>query len=145
MRARTQDLFAAELRPIEGIAEVVGHLTCPACVASSGTPERIARSLGLTGLLPHFEGRMFSATMVAHGKPAPDLFLFAASAMGVAPGRSVVVEDSVAGVTAASAGGIRSIGFVGGAHCPPDHGARLLAAGAERVIDRMALLPDLLR
>jgi HAD superfamily hydrolase (TIGR01509 family) len=144
LRARTREVFAAELRPIEGIAEVVRALPAPCCVASSGTPERIAHSLGLTGLLPLFQGRMFSATMVARGKPAPDLFLFAASRMGAAPQACVVVEDSVAGVTAAAAGGIRCIGFAGGAHIRPGHAERLLAAGADEVITRMSELLPLL-
>ena len=91
--------FRAELAPIPGIAATLDALPCPYCVASSSQPERIALSLAVTGLWPRFEGRAFSATMVARGKPAPDLFLFAAETLGYAPAACLVVEDSPAGIT----------------------------------------------
>jgi HAD superfamily hydrolase (TIGR01509 family) len=110
-------LFAAfheELTAVDGVAEAVDALTCATCVASSGTHEKMALTLGLTGLADRFAGRTFSTTEVAHGKPAPDLFLHAAERMGVAPDRCVVVEDSRSGVEAARAAGMRALGYAGG-------------------------------
>jgi beta-phosphoglucomutase-like phosphatase (HAD superfamily) len=98
----------------------------------------MARTLGLTGLWDRFEGRIFSATQVEHGKPAPDLFLFAASQMGVAPAACVVVEDSRAGIAAARAAGMRSVGFAGG--LTP---AEWLEGAGTVVISDMAALPGL--
>jgi beta-phosphoglucomutase-like phosphatase (HAD superfamily) len=97
------------------------------------------RTLGLTGLLPFFDGRIYSATEVERGKPAPDLFLHAARSSGVAPPRCVVVEDSRAGVAAARAAGMRSLGFAGG--LTP---AAWLAGPDTVVFDDMAALPALL-
>jgi beta-phosphoglucomutase-like phosphatase (HAD superfamily) len=83
---------------------------------------------------------MFSAAEVPHGKPAPDLFLYAAERMGVVPERCIVIEDSMPGVTAAVAAGMTVIGFVGASHCRPGDAARLAAQGAIVVIDDMAQL-----
>ena len=102
------------------------------CVASSSAPARLRHSLSLTGLLRYFEPHVFSATQVARGKPAPDLFLFAAASMQRAPAACVVIEDSVPGVQAAVAAGMRVIGFTGGGHCRPGHAERLRAAGRDR-------------
>ncbi|MBA3326287.1 MAG: HAD family hydrolase [Rhodobacteraceae bacterium] len=141
MRARLYDAFRAELRPITGIAETLQRLACPVCVASSSQPERIELSLRVTGLWPRFAGGVFSATMVEHGKPAPDLFLHAARIMGFAPRDCLVVEDSPAGVLAAQAAGMRVIGFVGGGHARgAAHRAALAALGPERVIEDMRAL-----
>jgi HAD superfamily hydrolase (TIGR01509 family) len=106
--------FRAELRAVPGVVAALDRLTVPSCVASSGTHEKMRLTLGLTGLLDRFAGRISSATEVARGKPAPDLFLHAASRMGVAPARCVVVEDSAPGVQAARAAGMRSLGYAGG-------------------------------
>lgn len=89
-------------------------MSLPCCVASSGTHEKLRLTLGLTGLHDRFVGRIFSATEVEQGKPAPDLFLHAAARMGATPERCVVVEDSAAGVEAARRAGMRSFGFAGG-------------------------------
>ncbi|MEV8099472.1 HAD family hydrolase [Kitasatospora sp. NPDC085879] len=108
--------FATELTPVPGVVaalDAIG-LCRPTCVASSSSHERLRTTLGLTGLHPRFAGRIFSAEEVANGKPAPDLFLHAASVLGVAPGRCVVVEDSRFGVEAARAAGMRSFGYAGG-------------------------------
>ena len=130
------DLFRAQLRPVAGIGPVVegvgaaGHARC---VASSSSPERIALALDVVGLHDLFRPHVFSSTMVARGKPAPDLFLHAAAAMGFPPERCVVVEDSVNGIRAARAAGMRALGFLGGTHCGPGHGEALTRAGADRV------------
>lgn len=144
LAARDRQAFAAELRAIEGVAEALAGWPGLRCVASSGTLEKMRFTLGATGLLFYFEPNLFSATEVARGKPAPDLFLLAASRMGVAPAACIVVEDAVPGILAARAAGMRALGFVGGSHCREGDANRLLAAGAERVFARMADLPTLL-
>lgn len=83
---------------IKGVAEVLDWLQLPVCVASSGAPEQIRGKLELTGLLEHFSENLFSATMVARGKPAPDLFLYAAQRLAAVPDRCLVIEDSPAGI-----------------------------------------------
>nr|BFD95826.1 HAD family hydrolase [Kitasatospora sp. Xyl93] len=111
------EVFAAELAPVEGVVAALAALReagVADCVASSGTHARLRSTLGLTGLLPRFAGRIFSSQDVERGKPAPDLFLHAAAAMGVRPAACLVVEDSRYGVAAARAAGMRSLGFHGG-------------------------------
>ena len=111
---RRDAAFWRELAPVEGIEEALneieadGHATC---VASSGDLAKMRLTLGLTGLWDRFEGRIYSATDVAHGKPAPDLFIHAAAQMGFAPEDCIVVEDSPAGCEAARAAGMRVLGF----------------------------------
>ncbi|MGU3538742.1 HAD family hydrolase [Methylobacterium sp. A54F] len=145
VKADTLRAFDAELRAMAGIAEAVAALGLPTCVASSSDPVRLRHSLGLTGLLPLFEGRVFSSAEVARGKPFPDLFLHAAARMGAPPEACLVIEDSVPGVTAARAAGMRVIGFTGGGHWRHDPaGADLTAAGAARVIDAHDALPGVL-
>jgi len=132
--------FEAELTPVAGIVEALDGITTATCVASSGTHERIRYTLGLTGLYPRFAGRIFSVEDVAHGKPAPDLFLHAASRMGVPPEDCAVIEDSRYGVEAARAAGMRAFGYAGGL-TPRD---RLEGPGTV-VFDDMRDLPRLLR
>ena len=130
--------FCRSLAAIEGVAEALDALRLPICVASSSAAEQIRRKLELTGLLDRFgQNNLFSAAMVARGKPAPDLFLYAAQRLGAPPGRCLVVEDSPAGIEAACAAGMTAIGFCGGSHCGPEHGSRLQARGAALVIDDM--------
>ena len=136
--------FETDLKPIEGVRDAILSLPYPRCVASSSVPERIALSLRITGLSDLFDD-IFSSTQVPRGKPAPDLFLHAASNMKARPEDCLVIEDSVAGVQAALAAGMRVIGFTGGGHCGPDHAEKLRQAGAPLVIDRMADLPDAVR
>jgi beta-phosphoglucomutase-like phosphatase (HAD superfamily) len=104
----------------------------------------VRRCLTLVGLLNYFDPHIFSASMVARGKPAPDLFLFAAREMGEKPEDCLVIEDSVHGVTAAIAAGMRVYGFTGASHCRPGHAERLLAAGASATFQHMRELPGLL-
>jgi HAD superfamily hydrolase (TIGR01509 family) len=140
LRRRVAAAFEVELRPIDGIEALLRALSTPRCVASGSAPERLQHSLGLTGLLPLFAPHVFSATQVARGKPAPDLFLFAAARMGAAPDACVVIEDSVAGVRAAVAAGMPVIGFAGGSHCRAGHGEQLRKAGAAVVCADAAAL-----
>jgi HAD superfamily hydrolase (TIGR01509 family) len=128
----------ADLKPVDGIVEALDRISVRTCVASSGTHEKMRRTLGATGLYDRFEGRIFSATEVEHGKPAPDLFLHAASQMGVKPPACAVVEDSPFGVEAAQAAGMRVFAYAGGV-VPAE---RLQAADV--VFDHMRELPGLL-
>ena len=132
--------FETDLKPIDGVRDAILSLPFPRCVASSSIPERIALSLRVTGLLDLFDN-VFSSTQVARGKPAPDLFLHAASRMNTLPEECLVIEDSIAGVQAARAAGMRVIGFVGGSHCGPGHAEKLRQAGAPVIIERMSDLP----
>lgn len=136
---RLQAAFERELRPVQGVRAVLDQLSAPWCVASNGAPEDIRTRLGLAGLLKRFDPRLFSAAEVARGKPAPDLFLHAASAMGVAFDQCVVVEDSVPGVRAGVAAGMTVLGF--SALTSSD---ALREAGAAP-FDDMSLLPSLLQ
>jgi len=122
---RLFESYRLELRPVEGVRQVLDALTRPYCVASSGSKARVALALGLTGLLPSFEGRIFSADDVAEGKPAPDLFLLAARTMGVDPARCLVIDDSPLGIEAGNRAGMTTVGF--SALMPPE---RLSAATA---------------
>lgn len=125
----------AELRPVEGIASLLAGLELPYCVASNSEHARLERAFAVTGLSPLLRCPVFSADDVARGKPAPDLLLHAARSAGpVAPARCLVIEDSVSGVTAARAAGMRVIGFCGASHIAPGHGGRLMQLGAEHVL-----------
>jgi HAD superfamily hydrolase (TIGR01509 family) len=128
----------ANLQPVDGIVDALDRIDTPNCVASSGRPESIEHKLRLTGLWERFEGRIFSAADVEHGKPAPDLFLFAAKQMGVEPAACAVVEDSPFGVQAAHAAGMRVFAYSGG--IMPAERLRK----ADVVFDDMSDLPDLL-
>jgi len=136
---RARVALGAELTAVPGVVEALDQITLPYCVASSGAHEKMRMTLGITGLLPRFEGRMFSATEVARGKPAPDIFLHAASKFGVRPAACLVVEDTPPGVAAGVAAGMTVYGY--SAQTPA---ARLLAAGARRVFHDMTQLPLLL-
>ena len=136
--------FAHELKGVERVREAVKGLRARVCVASSSAPERVRLALRVAGYESLFAPNIFSAAEVAEGKPSPDLFLFAARAMGAAPKDCLVIEDSVAGVAAARAAGMMVFGFVGASHFSrADAGADLTAAGAEVIFDDMARLPDL--
>ena len=136
--------FERELQPIAGIAEAIDALTIPSCVASSSQVERIRLSLTVTGLidrLPH----IFSATMVANGKPAPDLFLYAAEKMNVDPAHCLVIEDSPAGIAAAKAAGMRVLAFTGGSHANfAGYREELTRLQPDAVFDAMADLSHLI-
>ena len=131
--------FAGSLLPIDGIGSVLERLRVPTCVASSSDLERVAFSLELTGLSRYFGERLYTSQMVKRGKPAPDLFLYAAAAMRASPARTLVIEDSVSGVQAGKAAGMTVWGFVGGCHYAARDGrAILVEAGADRVFARMS-------
>lgn len=138
--AATLRRFRTELRATAHVKHALTWLRGPKCVASSSSLDRVQVSLESTGLLEFFEPNLYSANEVAAGKPAPDLFLYAAGRMGVAPQDCIVVEDSPAGVAAAYAAGMTPIGFVGGSHANPNLGLQLTQAGAQAVIVDMRAL-----
>lgn len=141
---RVRELYLSDLEAIAGVRETIRKLKVPCCVASSSEPNRLGLALAKTELLDLFYPHIFSTVLVRNGKPAPDIFLYAAEKMGVSPVHCVVVEDSVAGVTAAIAAGMTPLGFVGGSHCSPLHTERLKKAGAKRVFDRFEELEAIL-
>jgi HAD superfamily hydrolase (TIGR01509 family) len=128
-----------QVQPVEGVRDVIEALAVPYCIASSGDHAKMHATLGATGLLPLFEGRLTSGTEVVRGKPAPDVFLLAAERMGAAPARTAVIEDSVNGVLAGSAAGMTVFGFAGLVPA-----ADLSAAGAARTFTHMRELLALL-
>ena len=137
------ELFKDGLDPIphvEGAVRALAAAGLPFCVASSGQLPKMRLTLGLTGLLPFFEHAMFSVSMVTRGKPFPDLFLHAAKVMGHAPETCVVVEDSVAGVTAARAAGMRALAYAG----DPEAEREGLAKAGGELFDDMRELPGLI-
>jgi HAD superfamily hydrolase (TIGR01509 family) len=133
---RYREVFERELVAVPGVTEALQEITTPVCVASSGSHTKMRFTLGRTGLLDRFDGRIFSVDEVANGKPAPDVFLLAAEKMGAPPERCAVVEDSVSGVTAGLAAGMAVFAFAGGVT-----GAELLSIGEAVVFDDMRDLP----
>lgn len=137
--AERDRVLREQVVPIDGIREVLEGLTIPYCIASSGGHDKMRVTLGTTQLLPLFEGRLFSATEVPNGKPAPDVFLLAADRMGAAPERTAVIEDSANGVLAGCAAGMTVFGFAG---LVPVQ--KLKEAGASATFTHMRELPALL-
>ncbi len=129
--------FEAELAAIPTIIETLATLNVPKCVASSSGTALLHRKLALTGLADYFGDHVYSADVVAHPKPAPDLFLYVAAQMETTPENCIVVEDSRNGVLAGKAAGITTIGFIGGGHCDEEHGQTLREAGADDIIADM--------
>ena len=129
-----------EVKPVEGIPQLLRSLKIPYCVASNGEPTHMEKGLTAAGLMPLVRGRLFSARLVAHPKPAPDIYLHAAQAMGAQPSRCAVVEDTPTGVKAAIAAGMTVFGYVGG---PQSDAATLRELGAHP-FRRMAELAGLL-
>jgi HAD superfamily hydrolase (TIGR01509 family) len=136
--------FERELAAIAGIHAALERIELPVCVASSSSPARLEHSLKVVRLFERFTPHIFSAQAVGRGKPAPDLFLHAAARMATPPARCLVIEDSIPGVQAGIAAGMRVLGFTGGSHCAPGHAERLRDAGAEQTFADMTLLPNLL-
>ncbi|KMK66216.1 HAD family phosphatase [Puniceibacterium sp. IMCC21224] len=115
-RAALLSRFEAELRPTPGIEDILDRMVCKTCVATSSSPPRVQNSLRFTGLARYFDANVFTASQVARGKPAPDLFLFAAAQMDTTPDRVLVIEDSLPGIAAAVAAGMRVLRYAGGGH-----------------------------
>ena len=143
LRGRWRALIESEPVAIMGVAAAIETMGRTVCVASSSTPEHIALAVARVGLARHFGERLYSATMVAHGKPAPDLFLHAAEQVGARPERCLVIEDSPAGVAAARAAGMSVFAFVGASHAGPASLAQAHEGKADLVFDDMHALPHL--
>jgi len=144
VKQATLQFYADGLRTIPHVDEAIAAIGLPKCVASSGTPEKIRHGLECAGLYDLLAPNIFSATQVKRGKPAPDLFLFAAGQMQASPVRCIVIEDSVPGIAGALAAGMTVLGFHGGSHCRPGYADTLRAAGANMTFDDMRQLPDLI-
>jgi HAD superfamily hydrolase (TIGR01509 family) len=136
---RLREVSERELMPVEGVMAALEAIDIPGCVASSSGHEMLTFKLGLTGLTERFAGRVFSADDVAHGKPDPAVFLFAAASMGVRPTRCAVIEDSVSGVEAGIAAGMTVFAFCGGVTS-----ATRLQRDGVTLFDTMDQLPALL-
>lgn len=139
-RLNANAALADRVEAVSGIEYALDHLGLPFCTASSGDFSKMCTTLGKTGLLPRFEGRMFSVSQVRAPKPAPDIFLFAAQTMGTAPEHCLVIEDSPTGAKAGIAAGMTVFGYNA---LTPEH--KLLNAGVNRVFDNMSRLPELVR
>lgn len=143
LQDETYAAFRRSLRAVPGVQEVLAHIQAAniaLCVASSGSLDKMELTLGLTGLRAYFGDNLFSSTMVARGKPHPDLFLHAAAQMGVSVDRAVVIEDSVPGVMGARAASMQVFAYAGD---PESNAIKLRAEGGEIFTD-MADLPRLL-
>ena len=136
--------FEADLEAVPHIHAALDAIVQPICVASSGSQQRMRLTLGRTHLYNRFAPNIFSSSQVLNGKPAPDLFLFAAEQMNVPPEHCLVIEDSVAGIAGAIAAGMPVLGFHGGSHCREGYGRKLHDAGAAMIFDDMRQLPDLI-
>ena len=136
--AEVKAVFRRELEPVPGVIAALDRIDLPSCVASSGPHHKMEVTLRHTGLWDRFEGRIFSASEVGTGKPAPDLFLHAARQMGFDPATTAVVEDSLPGIQAACAAGMRALAFA------RHTGADVLAAAGGETFEDMAELPELL-
>ena len=137
--------YRRDLAAMAGIGDLLHNLSIPYCMATSSGVERALLSLEVTGLLPFFEGRTFYASMVKHGKPAPDLFLLAASTLGAKPARCLVLEDSEVGVLAAQNAGMEVWRFVGGSHFKNDDAVSLDVDAGVPVFESMEDVAKALR
>ena len=148
-QARTLERFRQELAPIAGAREFIAKfIDVPRCIASSSSPDRLAVCLEVLGMTALFDGRVFSASNVARGKPHPDIFLHAAAEMGVSPRDCIVIEDSASGVIAGRSAGATVIGLLAAGHIRDGHAATLKEAGAHHVaadyIEAERIVSDLL-
>jgi HAD superfamily hydrolase (TIGR01509 family) len=139
----TEAELARSLAPIAGVRDALLRIPLPAAVVSNARGERVRNSLARAALTDVFGERVFSADQVARPKPYPDVYLLAARTLGVEPARCVVVEDSLSGLTAARAAGMKTIAFVGASHIPDGYESVLRATGITRIVRTMSELPAL--
>ena len=136
-RRETTKALEKDLQPVRGVKDVIDQLSVPYCVASSSSHERMQSTLGITGLLPYFEGKLFSVKDVSRGKPYPDVYLHAAQAMGFEPSKCIVIEDTPIGVEGGISAGMTVFGY-----SERTSAHKLKTAGAHKVFDKMARLVD---
>ncbi|MBA3721083.1 MAG: HAD family hydrolase [Parachlamydiaceae bacterium] len=139
------DEFTATLKPIHGVKEVLQDIKIKKCIASSSGRNRLEHSLRITHLYQQFESVIFDGDMVKKGKPDPDIFLLASKTFGISPDRCLVIEDSINGIKAAQAAGMRVWGFIGGAHCNPSYIKTIEQTGVELIFSDIKQLPQLLK
>ena len=132
-------------RATPGVVEALTRIALPKAVASNSTQPRVRAALRRAGLVEVFGDHVYSADLVAHPKPSPDVYLAAARGLGAEPGACLVVEDSVTGITAATAAGMHVLAFVGGGHTADDQVDRVMRAGAREVFEHMDQLPALVQ
>jgi len=150
VQLQTLEVCKEKLEPVKGVMAVLDYLrdnNIPFCVASNGKHEKMQVTLAKTGILPYVEGRIFSYEDVTRGKPSPDLFLHAANVMDIDPPDAIVVEDSLTGIQAAVAAGMRPLGY-----CPPNANGsdnlllpEMRALGAEIFFSMDDLIPLILK
>jgi HAD superfamily hydrolase (TIGR01509 family) len=142
---RCHERAAAELNPVAGFVDFLAARDEPRCIASSSPVSWIEMGLERFGVAASFDGPIFSAAVhVTRGKPHPDLFLHAASTMGIEPARALVIEDTPTGVRAGVAAGMTVVGLCAGGHIRDGHSERLQAAGAHRVVTRFSDVAELI-
>jgi HAD superfamily hydrolase (TIGR01509 family) len=146
MKERIERAFHQELEAIPGVAEALEQLKAwPKAIASSSSPWEIEMMLEHTNLLEHFRNRIYSVSIVARPKPAPDVYLHAAEQNNVLPSQCLVIEDSVVGATAALSAGMTVWGFTGARHQTAQSKQRLAELGVHKIISHMHEIPELLK
>jgi HAD superfamily hydrolase (TIGR01509 family) len=143
IETRVSAELAASVAPIAGVRAALEHCGLPVAVVSNSRMERVQASVRRAGLSEIVGERVFSAQQVARPKPFPDVYLFAAQTLGVDPSRCLVIEDSIAGLTAARAAGMKTIAFVGASHIPSGYAEVLRETGITRIMKHMDELPGL--
>jgi beta-phosphoglucomutase-like phosphatase (HAD superfamily) len=143
LTAAARSALLEELQAVQGAGEFIEMWAGPKAVASSSGLQQLYQKLESTSLKSLFGNNIFSAESVARGKPAPDVFVYAAEQLAVPTSRCLVLEDSINGVLAGKAAGMQVIGFTGGGHCGPQHADGLRAAGAQDVVDSFEQLGNL--
>lgn len=145
IREAVESEIASRLQAVPGVAAALGAIALPKAVASNSSGQRVHDALHRTGLWPLFDGRVYTADKVGAAKPRPDVYLAASAGFAAEPESCLVLEDSVTGVTAAVAAGMRVLGFVGAGHTAPDQAQKLRAAGAHLTFSDMRALPELVQ
>ncbi|MHA6494177.1 HAD family hydrolase [Pseudomonas borbori] len=144
-RARSEAAIHREVNAIAGVRDALLSIDLPLAIASNSRYTAVEHALQRSELRERVDIGIFAAEQVERPKPAPDVYLLAAKAAGVAPQRCLVVEDSATGATAALTAGMQVIGFLGASHIPPEHGETLRQLGVEHLIGDMRELPALVR
>jgi HAD superfamily hydrolase (TIGR01549 family) len=131
LKRATLERFRTDLKEVSGAASFIKRFShIPRCIASSSSIDRLQLCLSVLRMETEFGAHVFSADMVARGKPHPDIFLFAAGRLGVSPDRCLVIEDSAGGIKAAVAAGMTAVGLCAASHIREGHDIKLRDAGA---------------
>lgn len=135
-----ESTFETQLVPIRGVKELIQSLSIPCCVASNSLGKRLHHTLSITGLFPFFHGRVFGRELVSRGKPAPDIYLYAAAQAGISPNKCLVIEDSVHGIRAGQSAGMEVWAFCGGSHFSHSRKNEVKQSGATQIFENMDML-----